>query len=334
MDSTAQGVKDTELMQAQVHVFNHVFGFVSSMSLKCTVQLGIPDIIHNHGRPMTLSSLVDALSLPPTKTDSVYRLMRLLVHSGFFARQKIDENQEEEGFVLTPSSKLLLKDDNTNKYTSLSSFVINLQDPVFVTPWLSLLSAWFQGSGSTVFEDSHGMAFWNFMEQHPEPKNNFNDAMASDSSLVMMSTLMVNESKAVFENLRSLVDVGGGNGASAQAIAEVFPHLKCLVLDLPHVVADHLQKCTKNLDFIGGNMFESIPCANAVLMKSILYNWSDNDCVKILKRCREAIPGREEGGKVIIIDVVMEDRKQEHDSTEIQLLFDMIMMTIGGKEKL
>lgn len=50
-------------------------------------------------------------------------------------------------------------------------------------------------------------------------------------------------------------------------------------------------------------MFESIPHADAVLLKFILHDWSDKDCVRILKMCREAIPSREEGGKVIIIDI-------------------------------
>ncbi|OVA00005.1 O-methyltransferase [Macleaya cordata] len=326
MESTTQEVKDNELIQAQTHVFNHIFSFVSSMSLKCAVQLGIPEIIHNHGQPITLSSLVEALSLPPTKSYSIYRLMRLLVHSGFFACQKIDENQQEEGFLLTPSSRLLLKDNTKN----LSSFLLNMLDPVLITPW-HFLSAWFQGNGSTAFEAAHDMTLWNFLEQYPEFNKNFNDAMASDSGFVM--SVIVNDCKAVFENLRSLVDVGGGTGSVAQALAKAFPHLNCLVFDLPNVVAN--LPGSKNLNYIGGDMFESIPCADAVFMKFVLHAWSDSDCIKILKRCREAIPSREEGGKVIIIEIVMEEnRKQEDKSTETQLFFDMLMMTVvTGKER-
>ncbi|KAF7146524.1 hypothetical protein RHSIM_Rhsim04G0072000 [Rhododendron simsii] len=62
------------------------------MSLKCAVQLGIPDIIKKHGRPMALSDLVSALRVNPSKASGVYRLMRLLVHSGFFTSQKVSEN--------------------------------------------------------------------------------------------------------------------------------------------------------------------------------------------------------------------------------------------------
>ncbi|KAI9072078.1 hypothetical protein K1719_031253 [Acacia pycnantha] len=34
-------------------------------------------------------------------------------------------------------------------------------------------------------------------------------------------------------------------------------------------------------------MFHSIPNADAVLMKWILHDWSDEDCMKILKNCKK-----------------------------------------------
>ncbi|KAM3326575.1 hypothetical protein P3S67_001701 [Capsicum chacoense] len=51
------GEKTREVLAAQAHIWNHTFNFINSMSLKCAIQFGIPDIIHSHGRPMTLSDL-------------------------------------------------------------------------------------------------------------------------------------------------------------------------------------------------------------------------------------------------------------------------------------
>ncbi|XP_039135765.1 uncharacterized protein LOC120273198 [Dioscorea cayenensis subsp. rotundata] len=39
------------------------------------------------------------------------------------------------------------------------------------------------------------------------------------------------------------------------------------------------------------------------LLKWILTWWNNEECVKILQRCKEAIPPRADGGKVIIIDM-------------------------------
>nr|GMD22937.1 retrovirus-related Pol polyprotein from transposon TNT 1-94 [Ipomoea batatas] len=90
--------------------------------------------------------------------------------------------------------------------------------------------------------------------------------MASDTLLLM--SLMRKHCRGVFEGLDSLVDVGGGTGMAARAIADEFPDMKCTVLDLPHVVAG--LEGTKNLTYVAGNMFEAIPPSHAVFLKVTL----------------------------------------------------------------
>ncbi|PNX63544.1 isoflavone 7-O-methyltransferase-like protein, partial [Trifolium pratense] len=62
-----------------------------------------------------------------------------------------------------------------------------------------------------------------------------------------------------------MVDVGGGTGNTAKIICEAFPELKYIVLDLPQVVSGLAGN--NNLSFVGGNMFKSIPQADAVMLK-------------------------------------------------------------------
>ncbi|KAF3444144.1 hypothetical protein FNV43_RR13834 [Rhamnella rubrinervis] len=66
--------------------------------------------------------------------------------------------------------------------------------------------------------------------------------------------------------------------------------MECTVLDLPHVVGD--LKGRKNLKYVVGDMFEAVPSADAVLLKLILHDWKDEECVKILGRCKEAITSK------------------------------------------
>ena len=66
----------------------------------------------------------------------------------------------------------------------------------------------------------------------------------------------------------------------------------------------------------------------------ILHDWSDEECVSILKNCKEAITSRSKEGKVIIIDVVVNQEKDEHDVTTTKLLFVAVMMALViGKER-
>ncbi|KAJ6755447.1 O-METHYLTRANSFERASE [Salix purpurea] len=111
--------------------------------------------------------------------------------------------------------------------------------------------------------------------------------------------------KGIFEGVNSLVDVGGGVGTMAKAISEAFPHIDCTVFDLPCVVSD-LQG-SKNLKYVAGDMFEVVPQQMQLL----------------LKQCKQAIMrnGKQKVRKVIIIDMVRENKNRDESSIETQLVF-------------
>ncbi|KAM7275326.1 hypothetical protein ACFE04_017192 [Oxalis oulophora] len=301
------------------------------MSLKCAIELNIPDVIHTHGQPMTLSKLVSALSINPKKIDCVYRLMRLLVHTGFFAQQNVclsTSDSKEEGYVLTTTSYLLLKDNPL----SASPFSLMVLDPIFMKPWESM-STWFQNDDPIPYYTAHKKMSWELFGDEPRVNKLFNEAMASDSLFV--ASMVIKKHRNIFEGLESVVDVGGGTGRLAKAIAQEFPDMDYVVLDLPHVLVG--LEDNNNLKYIEGDMFLTIPSANAILLKWILHDWNDEECIQILKNCKEAITNFDShGGKVIIIDIMMGNKKEEkyEVSFEVQLLMDMEMMaTLSGKER-
>ncbi|CAK9139289.1 unnamed protein product [Ilex paraguariensis] len=66
----------------------------------------------------------------------------------------------------------------------------------------------------------------------------------------------------------------------------------------------------------------------------ILHDWSDEESLRILKKCREAIPSNDKGGKVIIIDMIVQNQKEDDESIETQLFFDMLVMILyPGRER-
>nr|KYP42011.1 Isoflavone-7-O-methyltransferase 9 [Cajanus cajan] len=301
-----------------------MYSFLNPMSIKWAVELGIPNVIHNHGQPITLSDLVSALEVPQAKATCVQRLMRLLAHNGFFAIIKVYESKEE-AYALTPTSQLLVSGTDH----CLSAMVGFLNDPTLVGVYHQL-GKWTCGEDRTIIETALGpRGYWDFVHQTPTHMQAFNEAMESDSHVMRLA---LRDCKSVFEGLDSIVDVGGGTGNTAKIICEAFPNLKYIVLDLPQVV-DGLTG-NKNLSFVSGNMLKSIPQADAILLKWVLHNWGDDDCIKILKNCKDAISGRGKGGKVIIIDIVINEKQDEHEMTEVKLLCDVIMMTsLNGKER-
>lgn len=61
-------------------------------------------------------------------------------------------------------------------------------------------------------------------------------------------------------------------------------------------------------------------------MQWILHDWNDEECVQILRKCKEAVP--QEGGKVILVEVVMNSKSGDRNHTQAQYLTDVIMMSL------
>ncbi|KAM0941838.1 putative trans-resveratrol di-O-methyltransferase [Dioscorea sansibarensis] len=314
-----------ELLESQAHVWHLLFSYLKSMCLKCSLELGIADALMNHGKPMELTELASALSIPPSKIEAFGRFMTTLVHLELFSkRQEISGTTK---YLLTPMSHLLVKKETMN----MTPFLRLILDPLMCDS-SHTLGPWFKSPKETPFEFHFGKRLWDVVDEKPEFNNMFNEGMASDSVLVGDVVMMT--SMDVFKGLKSLVDVGGGTGNMARAIAHAFPGTKCTVLDLPHVI-DTLKEDNSLVEFVGGDMFVSVPHAHAALLKWILHDWNDEECVKILQRCKEAIPSREDGGKIIIIDMVVGVTTDKHAyAVETQLLFDLLMMSlVSGKER-
>lgn len=313
-----------ELIEAEAQSWDYILSYLRPSCIKCAIQLGIPDILHKNADPiMSLSDLIAALpNLNPSKTTFIPILMRVLVDFGLFNYHQ----QQGDGYSLTTVGRLLVE----NHHFGNRSFFLFAQHPVVLNTAASV-GDWLKDDLRTAFETAHGKSHWDYCGADPEFNGVFNDAMAGDSRL--MSNLLISDCCAgVFEGLTSLVDIGGGTGAVAMAIAGAFPSLKCIVLDLPHVIAD--RKGSGNLEFVAGSMFDKIPHANAILLKWILHNWDDEDCVKLLKKCKESISSRENGGKVIIIDMIMEDNYNNKQLVQSQHLMDLIMrITYASKER-
>ncbi|KAK9019588.1 hypothetical protein V6N11_054104 [Hibiscus sabdariffa] len=224
----------------------------------------------------------------------IHRLIRILLHSGFFAQQKLGDGDgdgedgyvlaqklghgaDEDGYVLTYASRLLLKDNPLSAELFFES-----HDPILMQPW-HFLGTWFQNDDRTPFVTAHGKMLWDCCGHDPRVNNSFNEGMASDARLV--NSILIDKYKEGFEGLNSVVEVGGGTGTLGKAIAHAFPHMDCTVFDLPHVVAG--LKDSGNLKYVGGNMFEGFLAADAVLLKWIMHDWSDEECVKLLKHHME-----------------------------------------------
>ncbi|KAJ4810790.1 O-methyltransferase [Rhynchospora pubera] len=293
--------------------------YIRTFALRCAVDLDITGRIQAYGRPMPLNELARSIPIPREKESMLGRLMTLLVNQGIFA-------QSEAGYQLTPASQLILTEGS------------NMGANVRFTTYAEVIKIWsrlsevFKESGEqTLLEKVFGgKKFWEFTKEKPEYGKLFDDAMASLSNALMRG--LIASYLHIFDGLNNLVDVGGGTGTAVKFIAEAFPKLRCTLFDLPHVIAKALK--SESFDVVGGDMFEKIPPADAIFLKNILHDWNDEDCVRILKRSKEAIESNNNGGKVIVVDIIMGFESNDPKATETTLLIDIFMMgLLGSKER-
>ncbi|KAK7854531.1 xanthohumol 4-O-methyltransferase [Quercus suber] len=317
------GPKEAEAeLQAQADIWKYMLSYVDSMAVKCAVELRIADIINMNGCPITLSQIVadipDALS---PNVSYLKRIMRLLVRRKIFTDHHPSEGGDTK-YGMTHLSRWLLQDSQM----SLAPMLLMETHPRLMTPWHTISHC--IKDGGICFEKINGREIWDFASENPEFNKLFNDAMACTARIVMNTIL--SEYKHGFDSVGSLVDVGGGIGSGLAEIVKSYPHIKGINFDLPHVAAT--APIYDGITHVGGDMFHSIPNADAIFMKWILHDWSDDNCVKILKNCRKAIP--KETGKVIIVGVVLQpDGDGLFDDTGF--VFDLLMLahTSGGRER-
>ncbi|KAA0040349.1 (RS)-norcoclaurine 6-O-methyltransferase-like [Cucumis melo var. makuwa] len=309
--------------QAIIQMWRYIFRFTEMAAIKCAIDLKIADIIESYGSPVTLSQLSSTLNC---SSSLLYRILRFLIHRGIFKRETIDENQI--GYSQTPMSRLLA----TNVENSMAPLLLLETSPVMLAPWQHL-SAHLKNSDTSPFEIAHGKDLWNYAEANHEHNLLFNEAMACSAKVIVSA--IIEGCGDVFDGVGCLVDVGGGNGSTLNILVKVCPWMKGINFDLPHVVCASPQY--ENVEHVAGNMFDFVPHADVAFLKWILHDWEDEECIKILKKCKEAIP--KSGGKVIIIEAIIieaeKGEKMKKKLSDVGLMFDLVMMahTNKGRER-
>ncbi|XP_011039885.1 PREDICTED: (R,S)-reticuline 7-O-methyltransferase-like [Populus euphratica] len=89
------------LLRGQVEVWQLMFGFAESMSLKCAIELGIADIINSLGGPVTLNQIASgSLQFPLVDIPYLARIMRFLVRKRVFTQHNPSDGGETLYWVL------------------------------------------------------------------------------------------------------------------------------------------------------------------------------------------------------------------------------------------
>ncbi|KAH6805017.1 O-methyltransferase 1 [Perilla frutescens var. frutescens] len=301
-------------------------GSVLPMVVKSAIDLNLLQLIKKSGgEGASASQLVAQLpATNPDAADMIDRILRLLTaHSVLTCTlHKLPDGGVERRYSAAPVCEFLTPNEDG---VSVAPASIMLQDRVLMESWYHMKDAILEGG--IPFNRAYGKSVFEYSGTDPRFNKIFNEAMYQQSTIFMKRILDIYNG---FEGLNSLLDVGGGTGASSKLIVSKYPSIKAINFDLPHVI----QQATPHpgVEHVGGDMFVALPKADAIFMKWICHDWSDAHCVKVLKNCYDSLP---ENGKVIVAESILPEDPQSWSKALLAINGDVIMLNanLGGKER-
>ncbi|MGW1253691.1 methyltransferase [Streptomyces sp. NPDC002513] len=289
----------------------HMGGPWIGQTFYVAAELGLAD--HLGSQPMPVSELA---ARTDANEEALHRFCRVLASLGVL------EAHPDRSFSLTEAGAILRSDAPGG-----FRYGVMLQSGACFRAWTEVMHT--VRSGEPAFDRVHGAAYYDFLEANPAENELFNRAMGVTSLAPAVAAL----ERYDFTGIKSVVDVGGGVGTLLAAVLQMNPGMTGVVQDLAAVTAEapaHIaeQGVQDRVEVVSGSFFDSVvPGADAYVLSRVLHNWSDENCLKILSRVREAMPPH---AKLIVIDSVVPEGGGLHPS----MLADLFMMVIlGGKER-
>jgi hypothetical protein len=305
------------MQHAADQVMDLIFGRWRSQTLSAGAELGVFDRLDKK-RAKKAETVAAELGVDPAL---LYRLLRAQAAIGLL------EEDASQGFVLTDKGELLRSDHPQ----SLKSMARLEEGPQHYALWKHLPAMIRDGKQNAFVREFGRMAF-DYALENQDYAERFKHAMSSYSTVQSALALEALRSYDL-SGIRTFCDVAGGHGHLMCAFLQAHPHLSGIVLDLPEVVADVHELWAPKLGlqdrcrYVGGDMFEKVPSADAYSLKMILHDWNDGECVEILSNLRRAASSR---AHVFIVEHVVPD----HDVAHFSKLFDIHMMCWGtGRER-
>jgi hypothetical protein len=288
-------------------------GYMVSAALHTTATLGIADLLKNGAK--STRELAAACSV---NEDALYRVMRALASMDVF------NEVSARTFELAPVGELLRSD----REDSFRNMVLWMGCPMHFDTYQEMLHA--VKTGETVVEKVYGVSCFGYFEKDEETGKVFNAAMTTFSKVLTPALLEAYDFSWL--NGKTLVDIGGGHGELLTAILKKFPEVRGAIFDLEHVRvgADaRIQELglSDRCHSAGGDFFESVPAADAYIMKHIIHDWNDERALTILKNCHRA--GKDKA-RVILAEGILTPGNEPDFGKWLDL--EMLLLP-GGRER-
>ena len=252
-----------------------------------------------------------------THAPSLHRLMRALGNLGVLTEDSTGR------FSLTPLGAAL----QSGAPGAARASILTLASPWVSQSFDHLLYS--VQTGKTGFEKAHGMPIFDWLAKHPESASLFSETMVGFHGEEPAAVASAYD----FSGLSTIIDVGGATGNLLSAVLGKNPAARGILFDLPHVVRDapallQSRGLTGRVSIESGSFFERAPSGgDAYLLSHIIHDWSEEQCLTILRNCKKAM---KPGGRLLIVEMVLPPGNEPHPG---KMLDVMMLVGPGGQER-
>lgn len=313
VDRTSEAPATAPGPPPHVQVMQMIMAMMPARTLAALADLGIPDAIGDGAKtPAEVAAAIGA------HEPWVLRLMRAVASIGVLRAR------DDGSFENTPLGDAL-RSDTPNSVRALG---VLAGQPFHFMGWGDLADG--VRTGEVPFERVHGRPFFDYLREHPDANAKFAAWMTQASAAANAAILGTYD----FSTARTVVDVGGGQGALLAAVLTAAPQARGILYDLPEVLADtsplDATGVRDRCEVVGGDFFASVPAGDVLTLKTVLHDWDDDDCVTILRRCREAT-GDDPAARLLVIEMVLPDDGSPHPGFFMDI--NMMVLNHGGRER-
>lgn len=188
-------------------------------------------------------------------------------------------------------------------------------------------------TGKSAYEHMYGKSHFERLGENPELAAHFNAAMVEFSSRVSGTFAAVYD----FRGVRTVVDVGGGNGAILIGVLRAHAEVQGILFDLAQGLAGAEQKLAEagvvdRVTLQEGSFFEAVPSgADVYVLKSIVHDWDDERALAILRSCARAMGS---ASRLVLLERKLPERIENPEDAFTTVMGDVHMMVVlGGKER-
>ncbi|CAL9079217.1 unnamed protein product [Musa textilis] len=312
--------------KAAMFALQLVMGSILPIAVNAAIELELLEIIVKAGPGAKLSPADVVSRMPienPEAVAMVDRILRLLAAYGVVScsAETGDDGHPSCKYGAAPVCKYLTKNDDG---VSLAALSLTNHDKISMDSCYYLKDAVLEGG--VPFEKAHQMTVFEHLRTDPRYNKLLTESMRGHSTIFMKKLVEIYRG---FDDIKVLVDVGGGTGASIHKITSKHPHIKGINFDLPHVISN--APPYPGVEHVGGDMFERVPSGDAIIIKWVLHDWTDEQCIIILRNCWKVLP---EKGKVMVVECILPVIPESNSMAQGSFTLDMVMMIqTEGKER-